>query len=123
MFLTRDGRLLVNEIAPRVHNSGHYTLGACVTSQFEQHARAVCGLPLGSTEAIGPATMVNLMGELWAGGEPRWETLDAVPHCVLHLYGKSSARPGRKMGHYTVVGPGAPEEFDRADERLRALAR
>ena len=123
MFLTRDGRLLVNEIAPRVHNSGHYTLGACVTSQFEQHARAVCGLPLGSTEAIGPATMVNLMGDLWSGGEPRWEALDAVPRCVLHLYGKSSARPGRKMGHYTVVGPGAPEEFDRADERLRALSR
>lgn len=123
LFLTKDGRLLVNEIAPRVHNSGHYTLGGCVTSQFEQHARAVCGLPLGSTELLGPATMVNLLGDLWTNGEPDWRALDAVPNCVLHLYGKSSARPGRKMGHYTVVGPAAAAEFDRADERLKALAR
>jgi 5-(carboxyamino)imidazole ribonucleotide synthase len=123
LFLTRDGRLLVNEIAPRVHNSGHYTLGGCATSQFEQHVRAVCGLPLGPADLLAPATMVNLLGDLWAKGEPDWRALDAVPNCVLHLYGKSSARPGRKMGHYTVVGPAAAAEFDRADERLKALAR
>ena len=122
MFLLHDESLLVNEIAPRVHNSGHYTLGGCAVSQFEQHVRAVCGLPLGSTELIaGPAAMVNLLGDLWEKGTPKWAALDAVPGAKLHLYGKSGARPGRKMGHYTVVGPSAEAEFDRADERLRQL--
>ncbi|OGR48712.1 MAG: 5-(carboxyamino)imidazole ribonucleotide synthase [Elusimicrobia bacterium GWA2_66_18] len=121
MFLLPDGALLVNEIAPRVHNSGHYTLGACATSQFEQHVRAVCGLPLGPTDAKGPAVMVNLLGDLWAKGEPRWNTLDGVPGLTLHLYGKAEARAGRKMGHYTVAGPTAAEEWRRADERLSAL--
>lgn len=122
MFLLHDESLLVNEIAPRVHNSGHYTLGGCAVSQFEQHVRAVCGLPLGSTELIaGPAAMVNLLGDLWENGAPKWSALDAVPGAKLHLYGKSGARPGRKMGHYTVVGPAAESEFDRADERLQEL--
>lgn len=121
MFLLPDGALLVNEIAPRVHNSGHYTLGACATSQFEQHVRAVCGLSLGPTDAKGPAVMVNLLGDLWKAGEPAWKTLDGIPGAVLHLYGKSEARAGRKMGHYTVVGPAAAEEWRRADERLSAL--
>lgn len=123
MFLLKDGSLLVNELAPRVHNSGHYTLGACATSQFEQHARAVLGLPLGDASARGPAVMVNLLGELWAGGEPRWETLESVPGLTLHLYGKASARPGRKMGHYTVVGAAAAAELAAADSRLAALRR
>lgn len=123
MFLLPDDRLLINEIAPRVHNSGHHTLGACATSQFEQHARAVCGLPLGPVDQPAPAVMVNLLGDLWAGGEPRWETLDGVPGLALHLYGKSSARPGRKMGHYVVVGPAAATELIGADARLNALRR
>jgi 5-(carboxyamino)imidazole ribonucleotide synthase len=122
MFLLHDESLLVNEIAPRVHNSGHYTLGGCATSQFEQHVRAVCGLPLGSTELIaGPAAMVNLLGDLWEKGEPKWRALDAVPGAKLHLYGKAEARPGRKMGHYVVAGPAAESEFDRADARLQEL--
>jgi len=121
MFLLSNGELLVNEIAPRVHNSGHYTLGACATSQFEQHARAVCGLPLGSVAMKAPAVMVNLLGDLWENGTPDWTKLSSVPGLTLHLYGKSSARPGRKMGHYVVVGPAAEAEWSRADERLAAL--
>ena len=121
MFLLPDGTLLVNEIAPRVHNSGHYTLGGCATSQFEQHVRAVCGLKFGSPAMLGPAVMVNLLGDLWANGTPDWEKLAAVPGLALQLYGKSSARPGRKMGHYVVVGPAAAAEWARADERLAAL--
>jgi|CXWL01.1.fsa_nt_gi 5-(carboxyamino)imidazole ribonucleotide synthase len=121
MFLLKDSSLLVNEIAPRVHNSGHYTLGGCAVSQFEQHVRAVCGLPLGETKMHGPTTMVNLLGDLWGKGEPKWSLLDKIPNAVLHLYGKSEARPGRKMGHYTVVGAGADAEYERADERLKSL--
>lgn len=123
MFLLDGGALLINEIAPRVHNSGHYTLGGCETSQFEQHVRAVCGLPLGPVALKGPAVMVNLLGELWSEGEPDWTTLDGIPGLSLHLYGKSSARPGRKMGHYTVVGAAAASEWRLADARLAALAR
>ena len=123
MFLLPGGRLLVNEIAPRVHNSGHYTLEACATSQFEQHVRAVCGLPLGPVDPKGPAVMVNLMGELWEKGEPDWSALEGVTGLTLHLYGKSAAHAGRKMGHYTVVGPEAADEWLRADERLAALRR
>jgi 5-(carboxyamino)imidazole ribonucleotide synthase len=121
MFLLHDETLLVNEIAPRVHNSGHYTLGGCATSQFEQHVRAVCGLPLGPVASKGPSAMVNLLGDLWSAGEPRWSVVEAIAGAVLHLYGKPEARPGRKMGHYTVVGPNAEAEFARADERLAAL--
>ena len=123
MFLLPDGELLVNEIAPRVHNSGHYTLGGCATSQFEQHVRAVCGLPLGPTAMKGPAVMVNLLGDLWTNGTPDWSALDGVPGLTLFQYGKASARPGRKMAHYTVVGAAAAEEWRRADERLAALGR
>ncbi len=115
--------LLVNEIAPRVHNSGHYTLGACATSQFEQHVRAVCGLPLGSVAMKDTAVMVNLLGDLWMNGEPDWSAIAAIRGLKLHLYGKSSARPGRKMGHYVVVGIESAAEWLRADERLAALAR
>jgi 5-(carboxyamino)imidazole ribonucleotide synthase len=103
-FVLADGRLVVNEIAPRPHNSGHYTLDACVTSQFEQHIRAVCGLPLGSTDLHSPAAMVNLLGDLWRGGsEPAWSATRHHPGAHLHLYGKGKPAPGRKMGHITVL--------------------
>lgn len=102
-FLTRDENLLVNELAPRPHNSGHFSLDACVTSQFEQQLRAVCGLPLGSTELLRPAAMANLLGDLWNGGEPNWAAACAIPNVKLHLYGKLEARPGRKMGHLTAL--------------------
>ncbi len=106
LFVKRDGSLLVNEIAPRTHNSGHYTFGACVTSQFEQHVRATCGLPLGDPSLQRPAVMLNLLGDLWSGGEPDWTSVWSHPSAHLHLYGKASARPGRKMGHVLVVDDG-----------------
>lgn len=102
-FLTRDEKLLVNELAPRPHNSGHLTFDACVTSQFEQQLRAVCGLPLGSTAIYRPAAMANLLGELWGNGEPNWAAALADPNVKLHLYGKTDAKPGRKMGHITAT--------------------
>jgi 5-(carboxyamino)imidazole ribonucleotide synthase len=103
MFVARDGRVLVNELAPRTHNSGHYTIDACATSQFEQQVRAICGLPLGDTRLLSPVVMVNILGDAWAKGEPRWDALLAEPAVRLHLYGKSEPRPGRKMGHFTVT--------------------
>lgn len=103
-FLTTDERLLVNEIAPRPHNSGHLTFGPCVTSQFEQQVRAVCGLPLGSTEFYRPAAMANLLGDIWQKGEPNWGAALADNSVKLHLYGKTDPRPGRKMGHITATG-------------------
>jgi 5-(carboxyamino)imidazole ribonucleotide synthase len=104
-FLTRRGDLLINELAPRPHNSGHYSFDACVTSQFEQQLRAVCGLPLGETRLLSPVVMRNLLGDLWAEGTPDWGRLLALPGLRLHLYGKSEARPGRKMGHYCILRP------------------
>jgi 5-(carboxyamino)imidazole ribonucleotide synthase len=103
-FLTQDGDLIVNEIAPRPHNSGHLTIEAAHTSQFEQQVRALAGLPLGASELLSPAAMANLLGDLWAQGEPDWEAaLRADPGVKIHLYGKRTARPGRKMGHMTVL--------------------
>lgn len=102
-FVTQDGTLLINELAPRVHNSGHFTIDACVTDQFEQQIRAVCGVPLGSTAQLRPAAMANLLGDLWQDGEPDWAAALAFPEVKLHLYGKQSARPGRKMGHLTAL--------------------
>ncbi len=105
LFVTRDGRLLVNELAPRVHNSGHVTMDACVTCQFEQQVRAICGLPLGSTELNAPAAaMANLLGDLWAKGAPNWSAVLSDPGVKLHLYGKAEARRGRKMGHMNLAG-------------------
>ncbi|MEP7074862.1 MAG: 5-(carboxyamino)imidazole ribonucleotide synthase [Acidobacteriota bacterium] len=101
-FLTRDEILLVNELAPRPHNSGHLTFDACVTSQFEQQLRAVCGLPLGSTEFYKPAAMANLLGDVWEKGEPNWTAALKDADVKLHLYGKSEPRRGRKMGHVTA---------------------
>ncbi len=102
-FVLQDGELLINEIAPRPHNSGHYSINACVTSQFEQQVRTLCGLPLGATTQHSSAVMVNLLGDLWHRGEPDWSKLLQHPTAKLHLYGKKEARPGRKMGHYTVL--------------------
>jgi 5-(carboxyamino)imidazole ribonucleotide synthase len=116
LFVKEDGSLFINEIAPRPHNSGHLTLDACVTSQFEQQLRAVCGLPLGSTELLRPAAMANLLGHLWADGEPDWAAALAHPEVKLHLYGKAAARPGRKMGHLTALAPTLEEA------RARVLA-
>ncbi len=117
MFVLEDGQVLVNEIAPRVHNSGHYTLGACVTSQFEQHARAVCGLPLADTGQMWPAVMLNLLGDLWARGEPDWNAVLRSGAAKLFLYGKTPAKPGRKMGHVLCLQP----QLDQALETARAL--
>lgn len=103
-FVQRDGSLLVNELAPRPHNSGHITFDNRVTNQFEQQLRAICGLPLGSTELLRPGVMVNLLGDVWADGEPDWAAACGFPNVKLHLYGKSDARPGRKMGHLNVLG-------------------
>ena len=104
-FLLQDGQLLINEIAPRPHNSGHFSIDACVTSQFEQQVRALCSLPLGSTTLKVPAAvMVNLLGDLWLAGEPAWNEVLRIPSAKLHLYGKRTARSGRKMGHFTVLG-------------------
>jgi 5-(carboxyamino)imidazole ribonucleotide synthase len=104
MFLMADGRIFVNELAPRPHNSGHFSFDASVTSQFEQQVRAVCGLPLGSTESLRPAAMANLLGDLWANGEPDWAAAAAFPDVKIHLYGKTTPKPGRKMGHLTAIG-------------------
>lgn len=103
-FVTRSGNLVVNELAPRPHNSGHLTFDACLTSQFEQQLRAVCGLPLGATDLLRPAAMANLLGDLWKNGEPNWAAALAVPRVKLHLYGKLEPRAGRKMGHLTALG-------------------
>ena len=103
-FVTGDDRLLVNEMAPRPHNSGHYTIDACTTSQFEQQVRTLCGLPLGATRLLAPAAMLNLLGEAWRNGQPPWERVFGMPEAKLHLYGKHEARDGRKMGHCTMLG-------------------
>jgi 5-(carboxyamino)imidazole ribonucleotide synthase len=103
MFLLDSGELLINELAPRPHNSGHFSFDACVTSQFEQQLRAVCGLPLGDVRLHRPAAMANLLGDLWQEGEPDWQAALAFPEVKLHLYGKRQPRPGRKMGHLTAL--------------------
>lgn len=113
-FFVSAGQLLVNELAPRPHNSAHYTLDACLTDQFEQQVRTLCGLPLGEPRAHFAAVMVNLLGDLWHGREPDWATLLAEPRLKLHLYGKHHARPGRKMGHFTVVGSDAARTVEAA---------
>jgi len=112
MFVANGGRVYVNEIAPRPHNSGHYTLDACSTDQFEQQLRALCGLPLAEPRLLTPVAMVNLLGDLWQAGPPRWDELFRRPGVRLHLYGKAEPRPGRKMGHLNCL----------ADDPDRALA-
>jgi 5-(carboxyamino)imidazole ribonucleotide synthase len=122
MFLLKDGTLLVNELAPRPHNSFHATEVACLTSQFEQAVRAVCNLPLGSVEVVRPAAIVNLLGDLWLGeGGPRFEQVLAMPGVRLHLYGKRDARKGRKMGHLSAVGSSPEEALTRVKAAAQAL--
>jgi 5-(carboxyamino)imidazole ribonucleotide synthase len=119
-FFVCGGQLYVNEMAPRPHNSGHYTIDACVTDQFEQQIRALCGLPLGDARLHSPAVMVNLLGDIWRDGEPAWNELFAQRDLKLHLYGKHEARPGRKMGHYTLIGDSADAVLQAAmDARAR----
>ncbi len=119
-FFVSNGRLLVNEIAPRPHNSGHYTLDACVTDQFEQQVRALCGLPLGDARLLSPVVMVNLLGDVWRP-EPDWNALLTHPSIKLHLYGKTEARPGRKMGHYNCLGNTLQASLELAEETQLAL--
>ena len=120
LFLTDRGELLVNELAPRPHNSGHWTLDACVTSQFEQHVRAVCGLPLGDVSVVSPVVMVNILGDAWKwdngylAGDANWEAILADPRAKLHLYGKKEPRIGRKIGHFTVTAATADAALDAA---------
>jgi 5-(carboxyamino)imidazole ribonucleotide synthase len=123
LFVTADEHLLVNEIAPRPHNSGHYTWEACVVSQFEQQLRAVCGLPLGSTELLRPAAMINLLGEDAGTGTGIAAVAAALaePAVALHLYGKREARPGRKMGHLTALGETPHEALERAERAYMRL--
>lgn len=116
LFVANGGQLYVNEIAPRPHNSGHYTIDACATDQFEQQVRAACGLPLGDTRLVSPVAMINLLGDLWEEGEPAWDRALAEPGLRLHLYGKAEPRPGRKMGHLTVLA-GTPEDALTTAER------
>jgi len=115
-FLTKNGKLLVNELAPRPHNSGHLTVDACITSQFEQQLRAVCGFNLGESKFLRPAAMANLLGDLWETGEPDWAIALKFPDVKLHLYGKAEARHGRKMGHLTATA----ESAESAAETVRA---
>jgi 5-(carboxyamino)imidazole ribonucleotide synthase len=126
-FLTRDAdgdrKLFVNELAPRPHNSGHFTIDACVTSQFEQQVRAVCGLPLGATDQLRPAAMANLLGDLWQRGEPDWRAACATPHVKLHLYGKHEPRAGRKMGHLTALAPTTDEALKLVRAARESLTR
>ncbi|MBI5938357.1 MAG: 5-(carboxyamino)imidazole ribonucleotide synthase [Betaproteobacteria bacterium] len=112
-FVLRDGRIVFNEMAPRPHNSGHYTLDACATDQFQQQVRALAGLPLGDPRLLTPVVMVNLLGDIWAHG-PQWLELLKHPGVQLHLYGKAEARPGRKMGHYNCLAPTVDEALSLA---------
>ena len=126
-FVTRGHEVLVNELAPRPHNSGHLTFDACRTSQFEQQLRAICGLPLGSFDLLQPAAMANLLGDLWSDGEPDWQAALKWPDVKLHLYGKAAPRSGRKMGHLTVLAATPHEARDRViaarNQLRRRLAR
>ncbi|MDZ4723393.1 MAG: 5-(carboxyamino)imidazole ribonucleotide synthase [candidate division Zixibacteria bacterium] len=121
IFVTKSGSLIVNELAPRTHNSGHLTIDACVTNQFEQQLRAVCNLPLGSTEYHSPAAMANLLGDVWANGEPNWKAALSISGVKLHLYGKAEPRPGRKMGHLTALGESREIALERVLEARRRL--
>lgn len=121
LFIADGGRLLVNELAPRPHNSGHWTLDTSITSQFEQQVRALTGLPLGRTESLTPVAMINLLGDLWHRGEPRWRDALAFPGVRLHLYGKKEPRIGRKMGHLTAMATSSAAALTLAQQAWGAL--
>jgi 5-(carboxyamino)imidazole ribonucleotide synthase len=120
-FISKEGEVLANEIAPRPHNSGHFTLDACETSQFEQQVRMLCGLPSGNVELTSPVVMINLLGDVWGNSQPHWDTLLTQPQNKLHLYGKKEARPGRKMGHFNVLAANVDLASDIADKTFKAL--
>lgn len=120
-FLTKQNDLLINEIAPRPHNSGHYTLDACLTSQFEQQVRMLCGMSPGDTRLMSPVVMINLLGDLWQPRAPDWGEVFACPNAKLHLYGKYEARPGRKMGHYNVLATDVERALDIAGHIRQAM--
>lgn len=124
LFLEEDGSLIINEMAPRPHNSGHYSIDGCITSQFEQHIRAVADLPFGSTELVKPTVMVNLLGDVWANsnnGTPDWAGLLSDPSVKLHLYDKGEPRPGRKMGHFTLLGDDVDATLEAAEAHFAKL--
>jgi len=118
LFVTREGGLFVNEIAPRTHNGGHYTFGACATSQFEQHLRAICGLPSGDPSLLRPTVMLNLLGDLWRDGSPAWPTVLSHPTARLHLFGKRRPSRGSKMGHILILD----DDIQAADEVAATIA-
>jgi 5-(carboxyamino)imidazole ribonucleotide synthase len=121
-FVSKNGQLMINELAPRPHNSGHFTFDANVTSQFEQQLRAVCALPFGSVKQLAPAVMANLLGDVWEKGEPDWVGAASVADVKLHLYGKSEARPGRKMGHLTALAASVEQALADAKHARNVLA-
>jgi len=121
-FVTKQGELLVNEIAPRTHNSGHYTIDACITSQFEQQVRTVCNLPFGSTKLLSPVVMTNLLGDLWGDERPNWTKVFASSASKLHLYGKDAAKSGRKMGHFCTLVDSAKTAEQEAAQIFKALS-
>jgi 5-(carboxyamino)imidazole ribonucleotide synthase len=123
MFLLASGEIVINELAPRPHNSGHFSFDASVTSQFEQQVRAVSGLQLGSTESLRPAAMANLLGDVWADGEPDWAGALQLPEVKLHLYGKATPKPGRKMGHLVAFGRDVNEAAEIVRTARAALVR
>lgn len=120
-FVSTDGDIIANEIAPRPHNSGHYTLDACQTSQFEQQVRMLCGLPAGNCDLVSPVVMINILGDVWGNSQPNWDTLLAEPNVKLHLYGKKEARPGRKMGHFNVLAADTQSATNQAHALFDAL--
>ena len=120
-FLNKDGNLIINEMAPRPHNSGHYTIDGCITSQFEQHIRAVTDLPFGSSELHSATVMINLLGDLWKSGNPDWGALLSNSRVKLHLYDKGESRPRRKMGHFCVVDKSVDETLAEAERLYKML--
>jgi 5-(carboxyamino)imidazole ribonucleotide synthase len=120
-FVSTDGEIIANEIAPRPHNSGHYTLDACATSQFEQQVRMLCGLPSGDCDLTQPVVMINLLGDVWGNSEPKWTEALNEPNLKLHLYGKKAARPGRKMGHFNVLSSSTELAMSQAEQIFDAL--
>lgn len=120
-FISRQGEVIANEIAPRPHNSGHYTLDACATSQFEQQVRMLCDLPAGDVSLQSPVVMINLLGDVWGQSQPHWDQLLVEPNIKLHLYGKIAARPGRKMGHFNVLAAETAAAMKQAEQVFTAL--
>ena len=120
-FISKEGDIIVNEIAPRPHNSGHFTLDACETSQFEQQVRMLCNLPSGNCELKSPVVMFNILGDVWGSSEPHWHDLLSIPNNKLHLYGKQEARPGRKMGHFNVLAASTKQAMVIANKSFEHL--